>query len=97
VAAENPGTPTFTWDGSTMSARGAPARRWVRDRIPNTGSIRVVFGQKQVLVAETQFLLELLPNHLAIRHSRLLSRNADLANYLPDIDKAASVAAWICA
>ena len=38
------------------------AVHWVRDRIPRTGSVRVVFGPKDVLVTDTKFFLDHWPD-----------------------------------
>jgi hypothetical protein len=38
------------------------AVQWVRDRIPGTGSVRVVFGPKHVFVAGTPFFLDHWPD-----------------------------------
>jgi hypothetical protein len=38
------------------------AVHWVRDRIPSSGSVRVVFGPEDVLVTETQFFLDHWPD-----------------------------------
>ena len=38
------------------------AVHWVGDRIPSTGSVRVVFSQKIVFVAETRFFVDRWPD-----------------------------------
>jgi hypothetical protein len=40
-------------------------------------------------------LRELLPDRLAVKHPALLLRNDDISNYLSEIDKAASVPAFL--
>jgi hypothetical protein len=41
------------------------AVHWVSDRVPNTGSVRVVFGPNEVFVARTGFFLEQWPHLFA--------------------------------